>query len=317
LSNRGYFRFDVVFNRNPVHLIEWTPLPEAVEDTTELRIIARDSTFSFYLSDEWLAEMTDDTLKAGYIGFAAQNYEEENEGSFFLDNIKIESRPVEVEQEYLRWTRYIPVPPESRITLARTFTDMAKYSEAVAQLKSVVKQIPDSVETLLLLARAYTQLKAYPEGLACLDRVLELQPEDPQMPLEKADVLFLNGDFLICRDYIESILARYPEDAQLRNLLGGCEYNLGNWEKAGARYREAAELDSENSVFRVSLARCQERAGDTESALQTYFDAARRLFRQELYDVRVLRQWGTLLVRFAVDREKRENKSRASSGQSR
>ena len=284
LSNRGYFRFDVVFNRNPGHLIEWTPLPPAVEDTTELRIIARDGTFSFYLSDEWLAEMTDDTLKAGFIGFAAQNYEEKNEGAFFLDNIKIESRPVEVEQEYLRWTRYIPVPPESRITLARTFIDMAKYPEAVAQLKSVVLQIPDSVEAHLLLGRAYTQLKAYPESLACLDRVLQLQQEDAQVPLEKADVLFLNGDFLICRNYIESILPRYPEDAELRNLLGGCEYNLGNWDKAGARYREAAELDSENSVFWVNLARCQERAGDTASALQTYLETARRLFRQEMYE---------------------------------
>jgi tetratricopeptide (TPR) repeat protein len=284
LSNRGYFRFDVVFNRNPVHLIAWTPVPSIDEESAELRIIARDSTFSFYLSDEWLAELTDDTLKAGFVGFAAQNYEEKNEGSFFLDNIKIESRPVEVEQEYLRWTRYIPVNPESRITLARTFTDMAKYSEAVAQLKSVVKQIPDSVEARLLLARAYTQLKAYPEGLACLDRILELRPEDPQLPLERADVLYLNGDYLICRDYIESILSRYPEDAQLRNLLGGCEYNLGDWEKAGARYREAAELDTENSVFWVSMARCQERAGHTESALQTYLEAARQLFRQELYE---------------------------------
>ena len=284
LSNRGYFRFDVVFNRNPVHLIEWTPVPSIEEGSVELRIIARDSTFSFYLSDEWLAEMSDDTLKAGFIGFAAQNYEEKNEGSFYLDDIKIESRPVEVEQEYLRWNRYIPVPPESRITLARTFTDMAKYSEAVAQLKSVVMQIPDSVEAHLLLARAYAQLKAYPESLACLDRVLELQPEDSQVPLEKADVLFLDGDYLICRDYIESILPRYPEDAQLRNLLGGCEYSLGNWDKAGARYREAAELDSENAVFLVSLARCQERVEDTESALQTYLEAARQLFRQELYD---------------------------------
>ncbi len=121
LSNRGYFRFDVVFNRNPVHLIEWTPVPSIEEGSAELRIIARDSTFSFYLSDEWLAEITDDTLTAGFIGFAAQNYEDKNEGSFFLENIKIESRPVEVEQEYLRWTRYIPVPPESRIALARTF----------------------------------------------------------------------------------------------------------------------------------------------------------------------------------------------------
>ncbi|UCF98104.1 MAG: tetratricopeptide repeat protein [Spirochaetaceae bacterium] len=284
LSNSDRFRFDVVFNKNPMHLIEWTPLPDSVDDTTELRIIVRDNTFSFFLSDEWLAEVSDDTLRTGFVGFAGQNYEEGDEAIFFLDSITIESRPVQVEQEYLRWTRYVPISPQSRITLARTYVDMAKHSEAVAQLKAAVKHVPDSAEALSLLSRSYTQLKAYPESLSCLDRLLELEPDNDQLRLEKADVLFLNGDFLTCRDYIESILPRYPEDAQLRNLLGRCEYNLGNWENAAKRYREAVDLDSENAVYRVNLARCQERAGDLENAVKTYFEAARQLFHQELYE---------------------------------
>lgn len=284
LSNRDRFRFDVVFNKYPRHLLEWTPLPAAVEDTAELRIIVRDNSFSFFISDEWLAEVSDDTLKTGFIGFAAQNYQEKKSGVFYLNRLKIESRPVQVEQEHLRWTRYVPASGQSRISLARTYIDMGKHSEAVAHLKAVVKQLPDSTEALLLLARSYTQLKAYPESLACLDRVLELEPENDQLRLEKADVLFLNGDFLICRDYIETILSRYPQDPQLRNLSGRCEYNLGNWEKAAECYRLAISQDPENPVYLVNLARCQERGGETESAVKTYFEAARKLFRQELYD---------------------------------
>ena len=284
LSNRDRFRFDVVFNKNPINLIEWTEVPEAVKGATELRIIARDNNFSFFLGDEWLAEVSDDTLKTGFTGFAAQNYEEKNKGVFFLYNLSIESRPVQVEQEYLRWTRYVPVSPHSRITLARTFADMGKHSEAVVQLRSALKSLPDSGEVHLLLARAYTQLKAYPESLSSLDRVLELEPENDQIRLEKADVLFLEGNFLKCRDYIESILPRYPEDPQLRNLLGRCQYNLGNWESAAEQYRKAIELDSENAVYRVNLARCRERAGDNAGAVKNYFEAARQLFRQELYE---------------------------------
>ena len=174
LSNRERFRFDVVFNKNPIHLIEWTAVPAAVKDVTELRIIARDNSFSFFLGDEWLAEASDDTLKTGFVGFAAQNYEEKNEGVFFLNSLTIESRPLQVEQEYLRWTRYVPISPQARITLARTYAEMGKHSEAVVQLKSALKHLPDSAEVHLHLARSYVQLKAYPESLSCLDRVPSL-----------------------------------------------------------------------------------------------------------------------------------------------
>jgi tetratricopeptide (TPR) repeat protein len=284
LSNRNRFRLDVVFNKNPIHLIEWTAVPAAVKDATELRIIARDNNFSFFLGDEWLAEASDDTLKTGFVGFAAQNYEEKNEGVFYLNSLSIESRPLQVEQEYLRWTRYVPVSPQARITLARTYAEMGKHSEAVVQLKTASKRLPDSAEVHLHLARSYIQLKAYPESLSCLDRVLKLEPENDQIRLEKADVLFLDGDFLNCRDYVESILPRFPEDPQLLNLLGRCEYNLGNWESAAEQYRRAIDLDADNAVHRVNLARCRERAEDSAGAVKDYFEAARQLFRQELYD---------------------------------
>ncbi len=284
LSNRNLFRFDVVFNQNPVHLIEWTAVPEAARDAAELRIIARDNSFSFFLGDEWLAEASDDTLKTGFVGFAAQNYEEKNEGFFLLNSLSVESRPVQVEQEYLRWTRYVPVSPQSRVTLARTYAEMGKHSEAVVQLKSALRHLRDSAEVHLLLGRSYIQLKAYPESLSCLDRVLELEPENDQVRLQKADVLFLDGDFLECRNYIESILPRYSEDAQLRNLLGRCQYNLGNWESAAEQYRQAMDLDPDNAVCRVNLARCRERAGDSKGAVKLYFEAARQLFTQETYD---------------------------------
>ena len=74
LSNRDRFRFDVVFNKYPLHLIEWTPMPSAVEEAAELRIIVRNNTFSFFVGDEWLAEVSDDTLKTGFFGLSSKYF---------------------------------------------------------------------------------------------------------------------------------------------------------------------------------------------------------------------------------------------------
>ncbi len=284
VSTRGLFRFDVVFNRNPLHLIEWTPVPQIDQQDLELRIIANGDRFSFFIADEWIAELADDTLRQGYVGFAGQNYDEKSKAKFYLKRIRIESRPLVVEKEHLRWTRYIPASPESRITLARTLSDMGKFREAVAQLQSALGQGAGGAPEHLLLARAYMQLKAYTESVQTFDRCLELDPENTQAVLEKADVLFLSNDYLCCRDYIESVLPRFPEDAQLRNLLGSSEYSLGNWEKAGKHYEEAVRLDPQSAVFRINLGRCQERGGELERAIETYLEAASRLFKNEQYE---------------------------------
>ncbi len=284
LSNRGMFRFDVLFNKNPLHLIEWTPYPQTSTEILELRLIARGDSFSFYLDDEWIAELSDATLRQGFIGFAAQNYEERAEGDFFLHHIEIESRPIQVEKQFLRWTGYLPAKPERRIALARTFNGMGKYAESVVQLREALSRIEGGPEEHLLLARSYAQLKAYQESLESFDRCLELDPGQARAAVEKADVLFLQADFLKSRDYLESILPRFPDDAQLRNLLGSSEYSLGNWQKAAAHYCEALRLDPQNAIYLVNLARCQERAGDGEAAVSSYLEAAGRLFAQERYD---------------------------------
>ena len=81
LSSRGNFRVDVLFNNHPMTLVDWTRVPEpdperapAVRANRLLRVIAHGSRPSFHVDDEWVAEVEDEMLPEGNVGFAAQNF---------------------------------------------------------------------------------------------------------------------------------------------------------------------------------------------------------------------------------------------------
>jgi tetratricopeptide (TPR) repeat protein len=287
VSNRGHYRLDVVFNGNPLHLIEWTPCPQGAErpgEPLELRLIARGEMLAFFLQDEWLAEFSDATLSQGYIGFAGQNYDEKQRAAFHLHSIQIDSRALEVEKQYQRWVRYVPPLPEARLALARTLAATGKFAEAAVQLTRALRQKRPEASEHLLLARVYRELNLYPEALQELEKCLQIEDSDPEALLEKAGILYQSSAFLAARDHILEILPKFTQEATLHGLLGSCEYSLGNWDKALGSFQEAARLAPEVSVHRVNAARCLERLGEGEAALRLYLEAARILFRGETYD---------------------------------
>jgi hypothetical protein len=145
ISNRGFFRFDLVFNGNPMKRIDWTESPLITNKTNSIRIIARDTYFSFYVDDDWIAEVEDDTLFEGRIGFTAQNYNEHPEALFYLNRFLIESRPIEVEKHFERWINYIPQEPEARIRLAKTLYTMGAFPAATIQMKNLMQRIFSSL----------------------------------------------------------------------------------------------------------------------------------------------------------------------------
>ena len=284
VSDRGSFRFDVLFNKNPLHLIEWTTCDALKARPLELRVIVHGDGFYFFADDEWIGEMSDATLAEGAVGFAAQNYSEAPQGRFRLRALSLESRPLEVEKAYFRWVRFLPADPHRRFALARTFHGMGRFLEAAVELKRAFRQGAGGAEELRLQADVCRNLKLYEECLEALDKSLALEPEHEGALLAKAEALLLARRYLEARDYMVSILPRFPANPVLHNLLGGAQYALGNWAAARDAYRRALALSPEEPLYLGNLGRTHERLGETSEALAAYLQAARILFRQEAYD---------------------------------
>jgi tetratricopeptide (TPR) repeat protein len=292
LSSRGNVRVDLLFNNHPLRLIEWTRAPEPDPERGRgaarlLRVVGHGSRFSFQVDEEWVAELEDETLPAGGIGFAAQSFAGAGCGGVFrLRRLVLDARPVEVERAHLAAWYYAPVSPAARLRLAETLFASGGYPSAVVQLRKGLSGREGTARERFLLAQCYVNLSLYAEALAEVDRVLALEPAHAQAARERANILYLSGRLLEARDALSAGMGegRIPSDPGVWNLLGNAEYGLGNWDRAVDAYRKALELQPDMPLFLVNAGRALERAGRPREAMELYLPAARRFFQEEAFD---------------------------------
>jgi tetratricopeptide (TPR) repeat protein len=283
ISNKGFFRFDIVFNNNPLTRIDWTACPLISPEENNLRIIAHGTHFSFYIDDDWIAEIEDDTLTAGYIGFAGQNYGDSDTCTLILKNFEIESRQIEVEKSFERWVNIIPQEPEYRITLAKTLFGMSEFSQAAVQMRKALRTKQPAVDDYFFFAEISLNLGMYDLALANIERCLELDPKHVDAVREKGNILYLQNDFLHGREYLESVIGKFEDSATTWNLLGNFEYALGNWEKAYEAYKKAESIQPDVPFFKLHSAHALENMGKKSEAVALYIAASKLFFRQEAF----------------------------------
>jgi tetratricopeptide (TPR) repeat protein len=290
LSTRGNFRIDVLFNKHPLRLVDWTPAPEPDSERSGggrlLRIVAHGSRFSFHIDDEWVAELEDETLPAGGVGFAAQNYAGAARGTFRMRRLIVDARPLVVEREHTRWRYFAPVSPAARLRLAETLYTSGSFDAAAVQLRKGLKGREGTPREHFLLAECYLHLSLNEDALSEIDRVLALDPARPEAALEKANILYLSQRLLEARD---CLIAGFASGAIQRgpgaqNLLGNAEYALGNWDAAIEAYGKALEREPDMPLFLQNAARSMEMAVRDEEAVDLYLRAARILFAEEAFD---------------------------------
>ena len=284
VSNRGYFRFDAVFNGNPVKLIGWTRIVEEPKGPVDIRIIANGSSFVFCINDESVAEIEDEMIDAGQIAFAAQNYEEKESASFSLSDFVLESRPYHIEAQYVRWKEVYPVRPEQRTALADSLYNLGHYNPAVIQLKKAAKHMELDPPRLVIMGECLLQLELYDQVLKPAAEAYRKDPQNLEAVILRADALYSLNRLLDARECIREAMQSVEESPVLWNLWGNVEYGLGNIEEAVEKYDRAVAVDPETAIFPINAGRCYARLGNMEAALGCYINAARLLFRQEAFD---------------------------------
>lgn len=290
VSNRGYFRMDLVFNGKPRALIAWTECPMKLGASFFLRVIARGNHFIILIDDEWAAEAFDASFRLGHPAFAGQNYagtdlagpaHKTMEAVFSLKSCFIESRPMEVETWYYRYNYFEAALPEARVRLTETFFAMGEWLSGLVQLRKAEKRGALNAPALFLKAELLMRLELYDEAAEALEACLAADPGRKDAMEEKANLLYLRGDYLKLRDFAQGLLAANTESARLWTLKGHARFNLGDYVGAAEDYARAGNLDPGFPLFRMNEARAREQSGDRQGAARAYLAAAKGFAESE------------------------------------
>ncbi len=297
VSSKGYFRIDVIRNRNPLALLGWTEIPGGYSDkeTVHVEIIAFGTHLIFILNNEWAAEIHDDTLSEGQVGFASASYSSAEHidkahpqvSKAFLESFSIESREAEVEAAYNRWNDETK-SPQSRLRLAETYFAMGRAEEALSQLTNIwdTKNHTQSNEELLLAAKASLMLLHLDDAEKYLNAV-SASPETEMYRasgLEKARFLYLSERYEDLKTYTDELLKIHPDDITLRTLQGHAHWSLKDFPAAAAAYAQAAMLDSGNGIPAKNAANSYDILGEEKKAVEYYLKAGRSFLKNDNYD---------------------------------
>ncbi|MDR2185956.1 MAG: tetratricopeptide repeat protein [Treponema sp.] len=321
ISNKGYFRLDVLQNGMPLPLIGWTEVPGAETDRARglpaadmpvsLKIIAWNSHIILAVNGIWAAEIKDSTISEGRICFAAACYDapvhnddEPYTAEAFLESFSVESRTLEVEKIYGQWEN--KADPRSCFHLAETFTAMNQPAAALIQLKKAWDD-PACEKTqreLLLAARLALRLELLDEAETYIDNCIAAGAGTPlgrEAGLERVKLLY------IAKRYDE-LIAAAPEDgpgsgnggsaegacteaaprpepsSTFYTLLGNVYMERNEVKRAARCYDEACRLDGSNGLAAKNAANAYELLGEKDEAIKRYLEAGRIFLSQDNYE---------------------------------
>ncbi|PKL23594.1 MAG: hypothetical protein CVV47_13880 [Spirochaetae bacterium HGW-Spirochaetae-3] len=283
VSSDGEVRLDAVFNGEPRAIVPWTACPWAAgSDGVVLSVVSRGPRFIVMVDGRFALEAEDDSVDSGVVAFAAQSYD--GPATFRLESMRIDSRPVEAEADYLRFARIVAADPDQRRRLAEGFFGLGYYVPALIQLRKIADRGEGNARDKFLEAECLLRLELRDEAAAAIDACLVIDPSFDEAIEERYNLLYLRGDYAGLRESLDADPVRLASSPRLLNLLGHAFYNLGSWPGAAEAYGKAAAGDSSMPIYSRNSAMALERTGDLVAASAAWLAAARGFYDQEAWD---------------------------------
>ncbi|GAB1432974.1 hypothetical protein MASR2M29_15990 [Spirochaetota bacterium] len=288
VSSHGELRLDAVSNGEPRPILPWTDCPwlkksfQDGSDSLLMGIILRGKSILVTINGKLAIEAEDDSMESGILAFAGQSYE--TPCSVGLESLSIDTRPMEVEADFMRYARILAADPEQRRLMAEGFFSLGYYIPALIQLKKIRDQKKNNAKDSFLEAECYIRLKLYEEAHKAIEECLLLDPAQPDAQEELYNLLYMKGAYLELAEKLEKDKKLLKTKPQLLNLLGHGYFGLGNWSKAAAYYEKAAKADPKMPIYLLNRAEALDKTGAAVEASSSYLEAALGFYEQEAWE---------------------------------
>lgn len=282
ISNTSYARLDCLLNGEPLALTGWVECPWLEGDLINIILIARGSHYTVFLNGKFALEAEDDTTREGNLGLSIQTYSSSVPLPVRYSNIIIESRPLEVELAYSRFTNFLANKyTEQRRRLVDSFMSIQAWVSAVIQLKRIEEHGKLTDRDRFNRAECLMREFMYAQAMQELSAISPAYTNYDQVQLEIYNLLYLQGEYLLLK---EKLLAQGIFDNPLHcNLLGHAFFNLGDFEQAATWYEKAFLCDPTMPLYAMNAARSAEYAQNSSKAVALWNNAALEFYRQEAY----------------------------------
>jgi tetratricopeptide (TPR) repeat protein len=317
VSNKGYFRLDVVKDSVPRTLVAWTEISNFNGTNIDFNIITYGTYIILVINGKWLAEVSDDTIRGGLLGFALASYTDtDTENSedkttnnnsvckAYLDFISIDTRVKAIEESFRKWTDESNIFGESRLRLAETLAVMGETTQALEQIIKAWKRRDEMIRTvaasdaevrtrkeLLLAARLSFRLEQYREAEEYIDALINQCADEPQKLVtlaegrealkEKIKILNELDKFAELKDFVLKHSDKLNKDIDYYTMLARCHWRLEEYKESAAAWKKAFETDRENGVYAANAGNALELAGRKKEALANLLEAGKIFLRQD------------------------------------
>lgn len=283
VSSDAEIRLDVVFNGEPRTIVPWIACPWAAGSAEfTLDVVARGTRFTAMLNGKLALEAEDDALDSGGIAFAVQSYTQPAQCR--LVSLRVESRPMEVEVDYLRFSRVIAADADQRRRLAEGLAVLGSYVPAIVQLRKIEARGEAQARDRFMTAECLLRLELLDDAAAEIDACLSLDPTMEEAIEERFNLLYLRGRYSELKEALEAAPQRVAASPRLANLLGHAYYNEGSWSKAAEAYRSAWAGDPAMPIYAHNTALALEKCDDLQAASGAWLAAAKGFYAQQAWN---------------------------------
>jgi TPR repeat-containing protein TP_0920 len=177
------------------------------------------------------------------------------------------------------------VPPDARISLAKTLYAMGRYVPALLQLRAAARLREPEEADRILAGRIYFAQRMLDEAEAEFQTVLEVNPSNEEAFAE------LGGIYYRAERYedLQRLLQKVPkpmmaQSSFLANLEGHLFHALGKHAEAAEAYWRAFTISPDQGLFAFHQANELYDCGKKSEAVDAYMQAARAFLQHEAYD---------------------------------
>lgn len=283
ISDTGYARLDCLLNGEPQALTGWVECPWLEGNLVNIILIARGTHYSVFLNGQFALEAEDDTVRDGNLAVALQVYAASTPITVRFTNMTMESRPLEVEVAYSRFTNFLANQHiDQRRRLVDSFMSIQSWIPALIQIKRIEEHGTLHDLDKFNRAECYIREFLYKEALNELMTISKTYADYDTVKLEMYNLLYIQGQYLELK---EKLLSDGDFTNPLHcNLLGHAFFNLGDYNQAIEWYEKAFLLEPTMPLYAQNAARSAEYAEDYERAVLLWNKAAHEFYKQEAYE---------------------------------